>query len=62
MVYKPFNTKLLKKAQADGAAEVMPGIDMLINQAAFSFKIWFEIMPEEKLLKEIKDQLVKLWI
>jgi shikimate dehydrogenase len=62
MVYKPFNTKLIEKARADGAAEVIPGIDMLINQAAFSFKIWFEIMPEEKLLKEIKHELVKLWV
>jgi shikimate dehydrogenase len=62
MVYKPFNTKLIEKARADGAAEVVPGIDMLINQAAFSFKIWFEIMPEERLLKEIKDELVKSWI
>jgi shikimate dehydrogenase len=62
MVYKPFNTKLIEKAWADGAAEVIPGIDMLINQAAFSFKIWFEIMPRESLLKEIKDELVKSWI
>jgi shikimate dehydrogenase len=62
MVYKPFNTKLIEKARADGAAEVIPGIDMLINQAAFSFKIWFEIMPQERLLKEIKDELVKEWI
>jgi shikimate dehydrogenase len=62
MVYKPFNTKLIKKARSDGAAEVIPGIDMLINQAAFSFKIWFEIMPQESLLKEIKDELVKSWI
>jgi shikimate dehydrogenase len=62
MVYKPFNTKLIEKARADGASDVIPGIDMLINQAAFSFKIWFEIMPEEKVLKEIKYELVKSWI
>jgi shikimate dehydrogenase len=62
MVYKPFKTKLIEKARADGAAEVIPGIDMLINQAAFSFKIWFEIMPHERLLKEIKDELVTSWI
>ncbi len=61
MVYKPFNTKLIEKAKADGAAEVIPGIDMLINQAAFSFKIWFDIMPEEKLLIKIKDALVESW-
>ncbi len=59
MVYKPFNTKLIEKARADGASEVIPGIEMLINQAAFSFKIWFEIMPEERLLKEIRNELVK---
>ncbi len=59
MVYKPFNTKLIEKARSDGAAEVIPGIEMLINQAAFSFKIWFETMPEERFLKEIKNELVK---
>lgn len=62
MVYKPFNTRLIKKAEREGAAEIIPGIEMLINQAAFSFKIWFDIMPDERLLKEIKDELVKLWI
>lgn len=62
MVYKPFNTKLLEKARADGASEMIPGIDMLINQAAFSFNIWFEIMPEERLLNEIKEELLRSWI
>jgi shikimate dehydrogenase len=62
MVYKPFKTKLIEKAKVDGAAEVVHGIEMLINQAAFSFNIWFGIMPEEKLIKEIKDKLVKSWI
>ena len=28
------------------------GLDMLINQAASSFKIWFDVIPETKDIKE----------
>jgi shikimate dehydrogenase len=62
MVYKPYNTRLIEKARKEGAAEVVPGIDLLVNQAAFAYKIWFGLMPGEELLKEIKDELVKSWI
>jgi len=55
MVYKPVATVLIKKAQSDGAAAIIYGTDMLINQAAYSFKIWFDIMPSARILGEVKN-------
>jgi shikimate dehydrogenase len=39
MVYNPLETPLLAEARAVGAVTV-PGIEMLIAQAARSFSIW----------------------
>ncbi len=52
MVYKPVETKFVKKAIREGAV-IINGIDMLVNQAAFSFKLWFDIMPDTEKIKEI---------
>ena len=50
MVYKPLNTGLLKKGK-NGGARIIDGLDMLINQAASSFKIWFDVFPETEGIK-----------
>jgi len=55
MVYKPVETVFVKKAKSEGAAAVICGTDMLINQAAYSFKIWFDIMPSVKIIEEVKN-------
>jgi len=52
MVYNPVETKFIKKGMRDGA-KIITGIDMLINQAAFSFKIWFNILPNISNIKKI---------
>ncbi len=39
MVYEPAETKLLKMAKAQGA-QVIPGIEMFVHQAARQFEIW----------------------
>ncbi len=52
MVYKPAETRLMKKARKEGAV-VINGMEMLLNQAIFSFKVWFDIMPEINVIKEI---------
>ncbi len=39
MVYDPLETKLLKLAKAQGA-QVIPGIEMFVHQAARQFEIW----------------------
>ena len=39
MVYDPFETKLIKLAKARGA-QIIPGIEMFVHQAARQFEIW----------------------
>jgi len=51
MIYKPLETRLTFKGKNEGA-RVIDGLDMLINQAASSFKIWFDTDPEKKGIRE----------
>ena len=39
MVYDPVETRLLKMAKARGA-EIIPGFEMFVHQAARQFEIW----------------------
>jgi len=39
MIYDPVETRLLKMAKAAGA-EVIPGVEMFVQQAARQFEIW----------------------
>jgi shikimate 5-dehydrogenase len=39
MVYNPLETQLLRKAKAAGR-EIIPGIEMFVEQAAAQFEIW----------------------
>ena len=39
MVYNPLQTELFKRAKAQGA-EVIPGLEMFLTQAAQQFEIW----------------------
>jgi shikimate dehydrogenase len=52
MVYNPVETKFIKKGIKDGAV-IIRGIDMLVNQAIFSFTIWFNIMPDAACIRKI---------
>ncbi|MCL4415174.1 MAG: shikimate dehydrogenase [Actinobacteria bacterium] len=52
MVYNPWETKFIQKGKKEGAT-IVTGIDMLINQAAYSFKIWFGILPDTNEIKKI---------
>ncbi len=51
MIYKPLETRLIFKGKNEGAM-IIDGLDMLINQAASSFKIWFDTDPEKKGIRE----------
>ena len=51
MIYKPLETRLTIKGRNEGA-RIIDGLDMLINQAASSFKIWFDIEPEKEGIRE----------
>ncbi len=46
LIYNPAETLLLKKAKQDGA-KVINGMPMLIEQAKYSFEIWFGVYPDE---------------
>ena len=39
LVYNPLETLLIRKAKAQGA-EVIPGLEMFLEQAAQQFEIW----------------------
>ena len=56
MVYNPTETPLLKMARKAGSATI-PGIDMLLSQAAHSFSIWTDrempVCPIRKKLLEL---------
>ena len=52
MVYNPVETRFIKKGMIEGA-EVIKGIDMLVNQAAFSFNVWFNIMPDTGYIRKM---------
>jgi len=55
MVYNPMQTVLLTMAETAGAA-VIPGIEMLLAQAAESFRIWTgQAMP----LQEVRTKLLE---
>ena len=51
MIYEPLETRLIIKGKNEGA-RIIDGLDMLINQAASSFKIWFDIDPGKKGIRE----------
>jgi shikimate dehydrogenase len=50
MVYNPPETMLLKEAKLAGAICVS-GLDMLIFQAAESFKLWTSLEPPIEVMK-----------
>jgi len=59
MVYNPPETKFIKKAVKENAAQIISGLEMLVNQAAYSFKIWFDILPEDHVINEAKEKIKK---
>ena len=57
LIYKPYETKLLKKAK-DMGCDVHYGLDMLIFQAIIAFKIWTgKDLPYEQLELLLKRQI-----
>ena len=57
MVYDPAETRLIQMAQARGA-EVIPGIEMFVHQAARQFEIWTgKPAPWDEMLRVVTTEL-----
>ena len=54
LVYNPCETKLVKVARAQGLSAAT-GLDMLIEQAALTFKIWTQQSPPRETLRAAVD-------
>jgi len=55
MVYTPHPTRLVKEASEKGLSTV-PGVEMLVHQAAESFEIWFGVKPP---LDEMREEALR---
>ncbi len=51
MVYTPHPTRLVKEASEKGVVSI-PGVEMLVHQAAESFEKWFGVMPPVEEMRE----------
>jgi 3-dehydroquinate dehydratase/shikimate dehydrogenase len=59
MIYEPEETKLLKLAKARGA-QVIPGIEMFVHQAARQFEIWTgKPAPGDEMLRVVNAALAQ---
>lgn len=48
LVYGDQQTAFMRAAKAAGASRVSDGLGMLVEQAAFSYKLWHGVMPDTK--------------
>jgi shikimate dehydrogenase len=57
IVYNPYRTKLLERAEARGLATI-PGIEMFVNQAVLQFEAWTgERAPKQVMKQVVQDHL-----
>ena len=57
MTYDPVETRLVKMAQARGA-QIIPGIEMFVQQAARQFEIWTgKPAPGDEMLRVVTTEL-----
>jgi 3-dehydroquinate dehydratase / shikimate dehydrogenase len=57
MIYDPLETRLIKMAKAAGA-EVIPGIEMFVQQAARQFEIWTgKPAPADEMMRVVSKAL-----
>jgi shikimate dehydrogenase len=57
IVYNPFQTQLLRDAQAKGL-KVIPGIEMFVNQAMIQFEKWTgQAAPRDVMREVVQDHL-----
>lgn len=60
MMYGADMTPFNRWAEAHGAARIMDGLGMLVEQAAESFSIWRDVRPDtSELIQELRHQLLE---
>lgn len=57
LIYNPEQTEFLKFGLSKGAATVN-GLDMLIYQAAYAYKIWTGEIPDQNIIEHIKKSAI----
>ena len=50
LVYRPYLTRLLMRAKSAGAAMVIPGVEMLVEQAWEQLNLWLNMAPPQEFL------------
>jgi shikimate dehydrogenase len=60
LIYTPAQTRLMQTARETGA-QVIGGLDMLIEQARLSFELWTGVLPEYGIMESAAKQALKLW-
>ena len=59
IVYNPYQTRLLKDAQARGI-KTIPGVEMFVNQALLQFEAWTgERAPRQVMKQVVLDHLTR---
>lgn len=53
LVYRPFNTKLLTRAKRAGALMIIPGVEMLVEQAWEQLQLWVNMAPSQDFLMSV---------
>ncbi len=59
VVFNPPQTRLLRDAAAKGC-QVLDGLGMLVNQAVIGFKIWTQVDPDPKVMREALEEYLEL--
>ncbi len=52
MVYRPYKTRLLEQAQQAGCLTI-PGLEMLVNQAALQFQMWTGTEAPHQVMRDV---------
>jgi shikimate dehydrogenase len=55
VIYQPYYTKLLRDSEKN-RCRIIPGIEMLIGQATFAFKLWTDKEAPTQIMRKVALQ------
>ncbi|MBI5884418.1 MAG: shikimate dehydrogenase [Elusimicrobia bacterium] len=59
LAYRPAKTRFMTEAEAAGA-KVLGGLDMLVGQAALTWRIWFDEEVPDRVVRGVLEELRKI--